>query len=210
MAFYSAEPPIPAGQTLCPYGRYGVVGRAVRDAWEGLLTRRLVVLAVTAAGSIAGILVGAALPAKSGDALRIGAGIGVFCAAIGAGVLVGLVCALTPWGRRCHWEGVFHPYTLGGPFDGLGCSLVSHHWHSILDAKCVVVDPDGNRVEFPFQPHAHQKVLAEPDQKVDSLSGSSIFGDTPKVGKYKLEWIAKLEGRNQPATLATAKYRVKG
>jgi hypothetical protein len=198
-------PPLPYGAEMCGYGRLGALGRSLRDA-PRFMRRPLVTALIIAVGGAAFQALFA--PPNSGSAARFVYAIAGASAGLGATVFIGWAWALTPWGRRCHWEHTMHGYTIAGPLDGLGCSLVTHHYHEIKSLTCEVTDPQRNRVEHSMQVYLtkEQRLIVEPGDKLNSISDSHWYSGP---GRYKFRWKATVDGRNKPFTVATATYRAR-
>jgi len=185
--YYGDSPPTPPGVSLCQYGRLGIFGRAIRDGWLSVMKPLQI----------------AAVP-KAKGAERLALSVAGALAAVGFVVAIGVAWALTPWGRRCHWQNTFHPYTVTSE----GCSLVSQHWHSITNLRCEVRDPNRNTVEFPIPFPARvsdsQKILVPPNERLDSFT-LPLHGP----GRYKFTWKADLDGCPRTVVIARARFQVK-
>lgn len=194
--------PVPAGEALCPYGRFGILGRAVRDGWQAIVKSHLGVFSFGLGGVVVGVVVSRV--AKISAFAAIGLGLLGFVALVGAAVVICSAWALTPWGRRCHWETVRFPETFG--WDAF--AAVGHHWHSLDNMRAEVVDPLGNRTTYqmPFDPTVTgQKVLMAPGDR--SVSAPIVHDQGP--GLYKYRFRAELSGSGKTVTLAKARIRVK-
>ena len=193
--------PIPAGAQLCCYGRFGQLGKGAHDGWLSLTKPIQVVAMVVATGIFAALLNAAASPKASiGERVLISGG-GALCA-VAVVVVLGVLWALTPWGKRSHWKVVRHPYTFG--YEGV--SLVSDHYHSVAEMVCESTTPDGTRaeVQIPFPPRVSdgQRFLAHPGKHLHTqgLSAGS--------GRYRFAWKIRSDGCPKRITVAKASFVV--
>lgn len=206
MPLYSRveAPPLPPGAGLCRYGRFGLLGRATHDGWDFLTASPVIVVLFTAMGAVFAVLLVGATPHEP-VIVRVLLAIGGVIGALLLTLVVGSLYALSPWGRRRHWQSVIHPYTGNGiP----GCSLVSQHWHSITGLWCVVTNPEGNRIEqsLPFDLSlTGQKILTTPDERMNTVSFVGAVGTS---GQYKFTWMAQLDKYPKRITVATQWHKV--
>jgi hypothetical protein len=202
--FYGDDARLPVGHKMCEYGRFGVTGRAIRDGL-GYVKSGLGVVAFAVGGGIAGALLSRVTGVSALAAVGLGAVAGF--ALLGLVVTGGTLWALTPWGRRCHWQNVFiRPYTLGG---GDGCALLSHHWHAITNLRCIVHTPARNQIEMPIAEPARkedgQKIRISPGEKLNSF----ILPLSDGPGRYRFIWRAELDSCRKTKTVARGRFRVK-
>jgi hypothetical protein len=203
---------VPDSATECKYGRWGRVSRAALDVPELAIQPmgQLVVLVIVAT-------TGAILVAQSDDTLlaRVASAL--------VGVAVGVVLAaallffwrLLPGAWKRHWR-----IKCGRFFDGKELSSTSHtglwldsrHWHTVLNLRCTVTDPDGRKYESPVWTSAYygRRVVLGPDGgSGGGFEYPNDFGaEWPRPGTYKVKWQMNGEGRARPITLARGRWRV--
>jgi hypothetical protein len=203
------DPPLPAGAKLCTYGRYGRIGRAVRDAWQNLANPIVAVLLVLAVALFTAVVFVSS--PKTGDGERILIALADVVASLIVVILLGAAFALTPWGRRTHWKNRFHPFTAAGPFGGKGCSLVSQHWHVITAIGCDVARPDGSHQKIAYPSHNQfenmdgLKTLCAPDEKLHTINDGT-WALRPIPGKYRVRWNVQIDGTRKPIIVAKGTY----
>lgn len=201
---------IPPGQPECEYGRWGTLGRAVRDAQ--LLTvsnfyGQLVVLIST----VAMTAVFATTITVHGAGLKALVSVCGTLVGLAAGLLALTTYAFSFVGRRRHWVHQFHYFTMGGPYAGSGFSLESRHWHTYRELQCVISIP-GSRTPLVLPSDTawmgYISVFgAHPAEFLHSWSVSSVVGDPPAPGTYRYVWRCKsADGRK--LVLARVRHRV--
>jgi hypothetical protein len=218
---------VPADQTECRYGRWGRLGRAVRDV-PGLAYGSGAGLGVlTYSGALSsGIFT---IPADTPLWIRMAL---LFAFASGGLFVAGVVLflwRLRPGAHKRHWSIRIESKKTTGHTRLI---LESRHYHRVLNLRCVVRDPTG--VQWPadwlsqfrhhiLEPGEQAQVTYPNDFYIHDtsdpkwttqamppwpgrLSGPSSF--PPMTGRFRVTWKTDVEHGEKPVTLASRTWRV--
>jgi hypothetical protein len=129
---------------------------------------------------------------------------------VGLGVLLGIGIisgyALTPWGRAAHWRlqsGAFDPEK------GRALLFVqSRCWHTVLNLRCTVIDPQGVARTAVCHPPGGAKVILQPGASAGVEFPKDFDAPPPVHGTYRIKWEMDAEDRTKPLTLRCAKWEL--
>jgi hypothetical protein len=203
-AFYTGAPTsVPEDKSECVYGRWGRVGRAIRDVPD--LGRHetlgeILVVAVTAVSAGAFFIV----QARDSDLGRILTVLeGVVVGLVVAGVLL-FLWGLRPWAWKRHWVVSASPFS-DDSSSHTGLFLKSRHWHTVLNVRCSVRDPDGT---WWSAIHPGQVILA-PGANAAGFEYPNDFGAPwPGEGRYRLSFQTDVMHGDKPVRLARKRWKI--
>jgi hypothetical protein len=187
---------VPVGEYKCNFGRWGWLGRSLRDANLLVLSRLAAVVLMLVALSIATTVFIVVQPGHSeGDLGKIL----TVLEGIGFGSLIGLafvaVWSALPRSRRSHWCPRHAPYTVAQNIFW----VESRHWHTARNLRCEIRCPNGEK----------RVVSAAMPYEVLAPKHTSAQIELPPYGpgKYRLRWIIDAEDRSNPIVIAKDTWR---
>lgn len=206
-AFYTGGPTsVPTDEYECGFGRWGWLGRALKDAPRLVLTRFpasvIVVIAVAAMTS-------AAVAANSDEPVLTQAVSAALSVILGVGIGLIFVAGwtLTPWGRDSHWRTHIGRFAANGGAHS-GFWVVSGHWHWVENLRCTISDSAGNTYSSPpWTPNGRSRVLLAPGGNGGGFEFPSGFrAPNPSPGTYRVLWLMDVKGRKKPLVIAQTKW----
>ncbi len=200
MVFYEGGPTsAPLGEYHCTFGRWGWIGRALRDA-ERLVVSKLWATFVTllTTGIFGALFFAGKIGSGEGN---LGVALSVILGGlVGMAVGIGIVALIQwlPWSRRLHWRPEHEIFTLGG---AIGVHVKSLHWHTVRNLRCEITAPNGETATYPaaFGERPEQVLAPGHNSAILMLPDSG-------TGQYRMKWLIDVPEGVNPVVIARDRY----